>query len=76
MIDNNATIQVKGMRCDDCVRRVAESLLGVEGVDDVEVDLERGEARVQLNENEPAERDELERAVADAGFVADRVEMP
>jgi len=61
-------MEVNGMHCQDCVRRVAESLLGVEGVDDVEVELERGAAVITLNEHDPADRAHLTAAVDDAGF--------
>ena len=67
------TLTIKGMTCGNCARAVAESLLGVEGVDDVEVDLDRGEATIQLNEAEPASRDELIKAVQGAGYTVDRV---
>jgi copper chaperone CopZ len=76
MINQNATLKINDMTCDDCVRRVAESLLGVEGVDDVEVELEERRVRVDLSEHEPAEESALVEAVRDAGFTVDQIQMP
>jgi copper chaperone CopZ len=67
------TVQVKGMHCEDCVRRVAEAILGVEGVEDAEVDLESGLAEIALNENEPASEAAIADAVREAGYESQRV---
>lgn len=76
MNTNEAVLQITGMKCGECVRRVAESLLGVEGVDDAEVDLETGSARVRLSEGSPASQGDLIKAVDEAGYAVDRIEMP
>ena len=68
MAGSTQTLIIKGMTCGNCARVVAESLLGVEGVDDVEVDLDRATATIELNEAEPASRESLIKAVHDAGY--------
>jgi len=40
-------ISIDGMSCENCVRHVKEALVGLEGVTQVEVSLEAGEATVQ-----------------------------
>lgn len=75
MINTNATLLVKDMHDGEAARKVAESLLGVEGVDDVEVDMEQNRVRVELDEHEPANQEDLVKAVDEAGFVVDRIEM-
>ena len=76
MVANQAFVTVRGMDDGDSVRRVAESLLGVEGVDDVQVDSQHHLARVRLNDLEPAAETDLTRAVEEAGFQVERVQMP
>jgi copper chaperone len=66
------TLSIRGMTCGDCARVVAESLLGVEGVDDVDVDLDRATATIELNGAEPATREALVKAVQEAGYSVDR----
>ena len=75
MVANQALLTVRGMDSGDSVRRVAESLLGVEGVDDVQVDEPARVARVQLNELEPAAEVDLTQAVEEAGFQVESVQM-
>lgn len=63
------TLKVEGMTCQGCVRSVKNVLESVPGVQEVEVSLERGEARVRFD---PAAADtgRLRRAVTDAGYAA------
>ncbi len=60
-------LRVEGMTCEGCVRSVTRALQAVEGVQEVQVTLEPGEAVVQAP-GVPAER--LVQAVEDAGFDA------
>ncbi len=46
-----ATYKVNGMKCDHCRQSVENALKSVDGVSDVEVSLEKGEATVTYNEN-------------------------
>ena len=77
MIDApKAVVHVRNMQDGDAVREVAEALLGVEGVSDVEMDEEQGVAVVDLVDGVQVTREDLVRAVQDAGFVADQISMP
>lgn len=43
-------LKIEGMTCGHCKKAVEEALRGVEGVEEVHVDLERGHARVRGGE--------------------------
>ena len=68
------TLKVNGMTCDGCVRSVKKVLRGVPGVRDVEVSLERGEARVEFDPGRPPPDDRavaaLKEAIEAAGYEA------
>lgn len=59
--------QVEGMTCGHCVASVTEELEEVSGVEQVEVDLATGS--VTVTSAEPLERDAVESAVTEAGYV-------
>ena len=61
------TMKVKGMTCGGCVASVQRVLRGVDGVDKVDVSLERGEATVQYAA-ERVQVSALRAAIEDAGF--------
>ncbi|MEW6334965.1 MAG: heavy-metal-associated domain-containing protein [Thermodesulfobacteriota bacterium] len=61
-----ATIRIKGMSCQHCVMAVTKALGGVEGIADVRVDLEKGEAA--FTEVSPVDRKAVAQAVKKAGF--------
>ena len=65
-----SVIKVKGMTCGGCVASVERVLRALDGVDKVDVSLERGEATVQY---EPGRVDvsKLRAAIEDAGFDAE-----
>ena len=60
------TVKVKGMSCGHCVASVTKALQGIAGVSDVQVDLEKGEARYTGNVDKQLIRD----AIAKIGFEA------
>lgn len=62
------TLDVKGMMCEHCVAHVTKALLAVDGVEDVQVNLEEGKATVKLTAQVPD--DALCKAVTDAGYEA------
>ena len=62
-----ATLKITGMTCGHCVRAVTEALQSVAGVTKAEVDLARGEARVEG----PAELQALVAAVREEGYGAE-----
>jgi copper chaperone len=63
------TLKVNGMTCNGCVRSVTNVLKALPGVDEVEVSLERGEARVR-HHAPGAVAEDMRRAIVDAGFEA------
>jgi copper chaperone len=64
------TIKIKGMSCRHCVMAVMKALGGIDGIRDVQVDLERGEAF--FTEERPIDRTLIRERIVKAGFdVAD-----
>ena len=63
----STVINVSGMTCQGCVKSVTRVLSAVPGVTEVDVSLDRGEARLSFDPSRagPAE---FRRAVEDAGF--------
>lgn len=59
-------VSVKGMSCQHCVSSVTKALEQLEGVKNVEVSLEKAEAR--YDEDKPVDRDTVRKAVQDAGY--------
>ena len=65
----NVTIKVGGMSCQGCVKNVTGALSALDGVTDVAVSLEAGEAKVQFDSAKVGP-DALRSAIEDAGFDA------
>ncbi len=65
----NVEFKVEGLHCDGCVKSVTRMLSGVAGVEQVDVSLAEGRARVRFD---PAKAGlpEFKRAVERAGFKA------
>jgi copper chaperone len=63
------TLKVNGMTCQGCVRSVKNVLERVPGVFAAEVDLERGQARVQIDQARVAPG-ALKAAIEEAGYEA------
>jgi len=63
------TITVKGMSCQHCVASVTKALSDIEGVEDVQVNLEAAEAT--FVESSPVGQDVLVAAIAAIGFEAE-----
>lgn len=59
-------IQIKGMSCSHCVMAVTKALGGIDGVQDVKVDLARGEA--SFDETKPVDRAVIAERIRKAGF--------
>lgn len=60
------TIRIKGMSCAHCVMAVTKALKGVEGVENVSVNLEKEEAT--FDETRPVPMETLRRRIEDAGY--------
>ena len=61
-----ATYTVAGMSCDHCVNAVTAELSAIDGVTDVNVDLDTG--RVTVTSNDPLDRGSVAAAVDEAGY--------
>jgi copper chaperone len=64
------TIKIKGMTCRHCVMAVTKALGDIDGIRDVQVDLEKGEAA--FTDGKPIDRALIRERIVKAGFdVAD-----
>ncbi len=59
-------IKIKGMSCNHCVMRVTKALQGIEGIINVKVDLQSGEA--SFDEEKPVDRKVIEEQIRKAGY--------
>ena len=60
------TIKVKGMSCQHCVASVTKALANIEGLTDIKINLEKGEAT--FNEQSPVPMDTIKNAITKIGF--------
>ena len=60
------TIKIRGMSCRHCVMAVTKALGGIDGIRDVQVDLEKGEAA--FTEEKPIDRALIRERIVKAGF--------
>uniref|UniRef100_A0A0N5AGX9 P-type Cu(+) transporter n=1 Tax=Syphacia muris TaxID=451379 RepID=A0A0N5AGX9_9BILA len=65
----NAYIDVKGMTCNSCVKHIQEQVKLLEGVKDIEVSLDSGEAFITFNSN-ILSNDAVVQAIEDLGYDA------
>jgi copper ion binding protein len=59
-------VKVKGMSCQHCVKAVTKALQSLEGVKSVEVSLEKGEAKMEVER--PLDIKVLDEALKKAGY--------
>ena len=59
-------IKIKGMSCHHCVMQVTKALSSIDGIKDVKVDLESGQA--SFEETKPVEAKIIADAVKKAGY--------
>ena len=60
------TVKVKGMSCNHCVMAVKSALQEIEGINSVDVDLAKGEAR--FNADDPVDMKTVEEHIKKAGY--------
>ena len=66
---SNSTFRVAGMTCGHCVKAVTEAVLGIEGVETVDVELaEDGPSAVTVVSAGQLDTDAVSAAVAEAGY--------
>lgn len=61
-----ATIKIKGMTCNHCVMAVTKALSEIEGIQEVNVDLSKGEATFE--ETQPVDMDIVREEIKKAGY--------
>jgi copper chaperone len=64
-----SAIKVKGMSCNHCVMRVTKALQAIEGIKNVKVDLQSGEAT--YDEDKPIDRKVIAEQIRKAGYEAE-----
>lgn len=60
------TLKIKGMMCEHCKAHVTNALSEINGVSSVEVNLEVGEAKVQMTKE--ISKDIFKNVIEDAGY--------
>ena len=60
------TIKISGMSCQHCVMAVTKALGGIDGIKDVQVDLQKGEA--SFTEEKSIDRALIRERIVKAGF--------
>ncbi|WP_027184852.1 heavy-metal-associated domain-containing protein [Desulfovibrio inopinatus] len=66
------TVAVKGMSCEHCVKSVTEALSKIDGLKNVSVNLELGQASYE--EEKPVADDVIKLAISDIGFVPGKID--
>jgi len=61
-----ATVKIQGMRCGHCSASVTKALSAIDGITDVRIDLEKGEATYTPTKEVPPET--IKKAIAAIGF--------
>lgn len=61
-----ATIKIKGMRCGHCVGSVTKALSEIDGITNVQVDLDKAEAVYE--EIKPVAVDKIKEVISSIGF--------
>lgn len=60
------TIHIKGMTCDHCVKRTKKAIQGIDGVENVDVDLKNEKALVKLTLDVKEKR--FKETIGEAGY--------
>lgn len=63
-------VDVTGMTCPFCVYGTEKKLSKLDGVDKVDVSLDKKKARILMKEGKKADIDAIRKAITDAGFTA------
>ena len=61
-----STLKVKGMSCQHCVMSVTKALNQLEGIQNVQVDLQKGEVR--FDNTKALALNRIEKAIEEAGY--------
>lgn len=60
------TIKISGMRCEHCTASVTKALSEIDGISEVQIDLEKGEASYE--EDSPLAPEIIKNAISKIGF--------
>jgi copper chaperone len=60
------TIKIEGMTCKHCVMAVTKALQGIDALENIKVDLEKGEAR--FDEKKPVDLTVIKAKIKKAGY--------
>jgi len=66
-------IKINGMSCEHCVKRVKNAMEGIEGVNNVQIDLSAGEALFDATDD--VKDGDIKYAVEDAGYDVVNIEI-
>ena len=61
------TINIEGMMCEHCLNSVTKAITGIDGVTDVEVSLNPGQAKVNFDSSK-IDVEDLEEVITDKGY--------
>jgi copper chaperone CopZ len=67
-------LKVEGMVCAFCVQGIEIHLKKLQGIEEIKVDLEAGEVKLQLNQNKKASSSDLCEAIKRAGYKVTTIE--
>lgn len=66
-MSNQINLVIEGMHCQACVAKVENSLKNIESLENVSVNLEKGQASADYMDEKPTDKT-LRRAIDQAGF--------
>ncbi|HHT75101.1 MAG TPA: cation transporter [Methanomassiliicoccaceae archaeon] len=61
------TLNVKGMKCGGCKKRVEDALVSLPGVSSVKIDLKKGEVQVAYDETSTGP-EQIRKKIGEAGY--------
>ena len=64
---NDITLNIKGMKCGGCQKRVEDALSALPGVSSVKVDLKRGEVQVAYD-GASTTPDQIKKKITETGY--------
>ena len=71
----NVTLMVDGLSCPFCAYGLEKKIKKMDGVEDMEIDLEGGKVEIRFTDREDVDLEKIEEAVRDAGFTPRSVEL-
>jgi copper chaperone CopZ len=67
---SKAVLNVKGLSCSSCIQNIKDALAGIQGIEDILVDISRGSAQIYYNSRTLKEPDRIAQAVTAGGYPA------